>query len=161
MKRVTSVWVGVLLLASTACAALPSLSPPTSPPWSMLWLAKSAGTWEKEGDYGYYKILVFRQIAEHSRDYVLVQITRIVATKKENDNSTQQEVIRSFWLETPSIKGYIDDVHLKKIDEQRMALMLDINMNGMDGVVLRELYVLHPDGTFKLLQPANGIDLYE
>ena len=127
-------------------------------PWPTLWMAQSAGVWKKGNDYGNYKILVFRQILEHSRDRVEVQITRIVPAKKETDNPTE-EVIRSFWLDTPGIKGYVDAIHLQMIDDQRMALTLDIEMNAMNGVVLRELYLLQSDGKYKLLKSADYIDL--
>lgn len=123
-------------------------------------MAQSAGIWKKGNDHGNYKVLVFREIMEHSRDRVQVQVTRITPAKKETDKPTE-EVMRSFWLDSPGIKGYVDAIHFQMIDEQRMALTLDIEMNAMNGVILRELYILRSDGTYDLLQPANYIDIFK
>jgi hypothetical protein len=156
LKLTTTTLIGALCLASAACAT----TPPTQPPWPTLWMAQSAGIWKTGDDYGYYKVLVFKQIMEHSRDRVLVQITGLLPPEKGAEVGTEV-VLHSFWLDTPGIKGYIDAIHFQMIDDQRMALMLDIRMRGMDEVVLRELYVLHPDGTYKLLQSADQIDLFQ
>lgn len=122
--------------------------------WSELWLAKSAGTWERNNAYGYFKVLVFRQLGEHAHDRVQIQITRVDPEKYT------EKVVNSYWLESPGVKGNVADLHFRKIDDHRMALMMDIYMKGMEGIVLREAFLLLPDGKHKRLTEAEHVDIY-
>ncbi|MFY9268867.1 MAG: hypothetical protein WAO55_03860 [Candidatus Manganitrophaceae bacterium] len=126
-----------------------------SPNWVQLWMAKSGGVWKIQKRYGYYKVLVFREGLEHSQDRVLIQITEADPPKNT------QRIIHSYWLKSPGIKGYIADIQLSMIDSQRMALSLDIEMKAMDGIILKEIYLLFPDGRQKLVNEAKYTDIYD
>lgn len=138
-------------VAPAACIGNPKALPDVA----QLWMAKSGGIWREGERYGYYKVLVYREGTEPAQDRVLIHVTQVQSPAQN------QQVIRSVWLDTPGVKGYIADIGFKVIDGTRMALTLDISMKGMDGLTLREVYVLHPDGTYRLVQPANQLDIYK
>ena len=117
-----------------------------------IYLAKSIGIWEAGKDYGYFKVIVYRMGLEHAQDKV-----RVIMTKAEAE---KQQVIDDIWLDTPGIKGFVNDISLKMINSSRMALALDIEMKAMDGVVLREVYLIEKDQKPKLIAPVKHIDIY-
>lgn len=129
--------------------------PKELPDIAQLWLAKSGGIWREGERYGFYKVLVYREGTEPAQDRVLVNVTQVQSPAQN------QQVIRSVWLDTPGIKGYIADIGFKMIDNTRMALTLDIAMKGMDGLTLREVYVVRADGTYRQIQAANQLDIYK
>ena len=120
-----------------------------------LWLSKSSGTWELENKYGFYQVMVLRtQGREHSQDEVYIQIIR----KSETGNI----VVRTVKLNSPGYKGFVKNIELINIDEINMlALHLDIEMKAMNGITMREIYLISPDGKVKSLIEAGYIDLYE
>jgi len=121
---------------------------------SNLFLAKTVGIWSKDKAYGYFKVIVYREGLEHSIDKVRVLITKV------NSKSNNQIVIKDIQLKSPGLKGYIHDLSLIVVNNQ-LSLGLDIEMKGMDNIVLRESYLIDKDGTVKIIMPVKYIDIYE
>lgn len=120
-----------------------------------LWMAKSAGIWKSGDRYGYYKALVFREGIEAAKDKLLIVITQV-----DPKNNTQ-EIIKKYWLNTPGIKGFVTGLAFNMITEDRMALSVDIEMKAMEGIVLREIFLLGPDGSFKRITNADYVDVFK
>ena len=129
-----------------------------------LWLAKTSGAWtaegegegEGEGGYGFYRAMVYRRPGGTvSADKVVVDIL------KRNDESLTIIKLGSIDLDVSSHKGYIEDISFTIIDDQRMAVLLDIRMNGMNGMILREAFLVSPDGSAKLFVEAEHKDVFE
>ncbi len=121
---------------------------------SNIFLAKSVGVWSKDKDYGYFKVIVYRDGLEHPIDKVRVLIT------KANTKLNNQTVIKDIQLKSPGVKGYIHDLSLVIVNNQ-LSLGLDIEMNGMDNIVLRESFLINKDGAVKIIMPVKYIDIYE
>lgn len=117
-------------------------------------LADSVGVWEQEEEYGYFKVIVYREGLEHSQDKVRVLIT------KAQPNSNNQEIINDFVLNSPGVKGHINHIALEIVNNQ-LVLGLDISMKAMDGITLREVMLIKANGTVTELSTANHSDLYD
>lgn len=125
-------------------------------PCTSLFMCKTGGTWEgKDSTYGYYKALVFREGLEAAKDRILIQITQM------NEKTEKETVKKQFWLDSPGIKGYITDLTFTQIDGERMALSLDIQMKAMENLVLREIFILRPNGSFKKIVNAEYVDVFK
>ena len=121
---------------------------------SYLWLAKTSGSWSVNGKFGYYRGMVYRVPGESgSSDSVVVEIL-------EQSEAGKQTVANRIELDVPSYRGYVQDISFKKIDATTMAILLDIEMNGMDGLVLREIFLTSPDGSSRRLVQAKYQDIY-
>ena len=119
-----------------------------------LWLAKTSGSWSEKGKFGYYRGMVYRMPGESgSSDSVVVDIL-------EQSEAGKRTVRDSIELDVPSYRGYIQDISFKKINATTMAILLDIEMNGMDGLVLREVFLISPDGGSRKLIQAKYQDIY-
>lgn len=116
-------------------------------------LAKSAGIWESGGEYGYFKVIVYREGIEHSSDKVRVLVT------KANPDLNTQTIVNDFEIKSPGTKGYVNDLALKVVNN-RLAVGLDIEMKAMDGIILRESFLVDTKGHVKLLSPAKHTDIY-
>jgi len=121
-----------------------------------LWLAKTSGTWKADnGTYGYYRGMVYRRLGETgASDKVVIDI---LEQKTSGERLLKKEVV----LPSPGYAGYVEDIFFKKITEKIMAIQLDIEMNGMGGVVLREVYLISPAGIVKRITRAQYQDIYE
>ena len=119
-----------------------------------LWLAKSLGMWNQNtGEYVKIRVMVYRKRGEaHGYDIVFVNILE----RSENSWALRKSVE----LDTPGYKGYIRDVALKRIDDERMAIIFDIEMKAMEGLVLREVFVISPSGVARRFVEAEYIDLF-
>ena len=137
------------IISITACA-----KEDKTPDLAELWLSKSVGVWEKGQDYGYFKVLVYRTGLEPAGDKVQVIVTR--ADTKKN----RQTVKLTKWLDTPGYKGYVNDIDLKILKPDKLILGLDIEMKGMDGVVLKEVYIVEMNGVVKKVTDAEYKDIY-
>ena len=122
--------------------------------YSDLWMSKTSGTWTSGNDYGYYRVLVLRRSSkEHSQDDVYVQIVK----RGENTNKVE----RTIKLDSPGYKGHVKDIELINIDElNMMAVHLDIEMKSMNGITMREIYLISPSGKVKPLVRAKYMDIY-
>lgn len=151
MSHRSAIVLWLLLSASvfTSCVAAKD----DEPKLADVFLAKSIGVWESGKDYGYFKVIVYRMGLEHAQDKV-----RVITTKAGAEN--QQMVVNDIWLDAPGIKGYVNDISLKMINSSRLALALDIEMKAMEGVILREVYLIEKDQSPRLIVPANYIDIY-
>ena len=118
-----------------------------------LWLAKSFGSWTEDEKSGYYRVMVYRAIGEssHGFDSVFVDIL---------ERGETRGIKNSVELDTPGYKGYVRDVSFKKINATTMAVLLDIEMKAMDGLVLREVFLVSPDGSSRKLVEAKYQDIY-
>lgn len=139
-----------LLFSLPACAKDSN----TIPALSDLWLSKSIGVWEKGKKYGYFKVLVYRTGLEHARDKVKVLITQ--ADTKNN----RQKIKHEQWLDSPGYKGYVEGVSLKILNPDKLILGIDIEMKGMDGVVMKEVYIIDSKGKVKQVVNVKYKDIY-
>ena len=121
---------------------------------SNIFLAKSVGIWSKDKSYGYFKVIVYRVGLEHARDKVRVLITKV------NTKLNKQIIIKDIQLKSPSIKGYIHDLSLMVVNNQ-LSLGIDIEMKGMENIILRESYLINKDGVVKVIMPVKYVDIYE
>lgn len=123
--------------------------------YSDLWISKTSGTWESGKDYGYYRILVLRRPGkEHSQDDVYVQVVK----RGENVNKIE----RTIKLDSPGYKGYVKDIELVNIEDINMvAVHMDIEMKAMNGIIMREIYLVSPSGKVKPLVQAKYMDIYD
>ena len=126
----------------------------TEPSLSELWLSKSVGVWEKGKEYGYFKVLVYRTGLEHASDKVKVIITQ--ADTKKN----KQKIIHEKWLDSPGYKGFVDDIDLKMLKTDKLILGIDVDMKGMDGVVMKEVYIIDSSGKVNQVADAKYKDIY-
>lgn len=121
-----------------------------------LWLAKTSGTWKENGMYGYYRVMVYRKLGEaHAWDSVFVDILEHQESK-ERDHT--KKLKKSIELDVPGYKGYIRDVSFHQINSVTMAILFDIEMKGMEGLVLREIFLISPSGDTRKLVQAEWHD---
>ncbi len=117
-------------------------------------LAKSAGIWSEEKNYGYFKVIVYRVGLEHPIDKVKILITQV------NTRLNNQAIIKEIELESPGIKGYVNDLSLAIVNNQ-LSLGMDIEMKAMDNIVLRESFLITRNGSVKVIMPARYTDIYD
>ena len=152
MKK-TGVFAGIVAVVFSSCVSWADVEDNGD---HYLWLAKSSGTWEAEEKYGFYRVMVYR------RPGGAVSADKVVIDILESDDENLSVVKRgSIDLDVPSYRGYIEGISLTTIDDQRMAVLLDIRMNGMNGMVLREAFLVSPNGAAKLLVEAEYQDVFE
>lgn len=137
-----------IALAVPANAASPAVPP-------SLWMAKTAGTWKSGSDYGFYRVAVYRLTGEHASDTVEIQII------KAGSDGSAKEVIKTVPLESPGYQGYVQEISFTKINDQLMSISLDIEMKAMEGIILREIYLVTPDRKVRNLVKAKYQDIYE
>ena len=101
-----------------------------------VWLAKTGGAWKQKERYGYLRVVVLRKGIEHATDWVQVQILEV----DDKANLTRSRACVD--LEAPGLKGYVKDVSFTKIDDTHVAVGLDVEMKAMNGVVLRDVFVI-------------------
>ncbi len=121
---------------------------------SNILMAKSTGVWSKGKDYGYFKVIAYRDGLEHPADKVRVLITRA------NGESNNQAIRKDIQIKSPGIKGYVQDLSLAVVNNQ-LSLGVDIEMKAMDGIVLRESFLISVDGEVKVVAPVKYIDIYQ
>jgi len=117
-----------------------------------VWMVKTQGTWSNKDDYGYFKIIVLREIGEHGADKVLFQMLKV------KENSTL-EVVKIIEIPSPGYKGYVKDVSFVSIHNGKYLIALDIEMKAMNGIVLRDVFQIFSDGTFKKIVNAKYVDI--
>ena len=139
-----------LLFSLPACAKDSN----TTPALSDLWLSKSIGVWENGKKYGYFKVLVYRSGLEHAGDKIRVMITQA------DTNNNRQKIKHERWLDSPGYKGFVEGISLKIIKPDKLILGLDIEMKGMEGVVMKEVYIIDSKGKVKKLVDAKYKDMY-
>jgi hypothetical protein len=101
-----------------------------------VWLVKTGGIWRQGDRYGHLRVVVQRKGIEHAIDWVQVQIL------ESDDKAGEQRTRACLDLETPGLKGYVNDVTFTKIDDTHVAVGLDLEMKAMNGLALREIYVV-------------------
>lgn len=121
-----------------------------------VWMVKTSGTWKADGRFGYYRVVVSRKPGEaHNFDEVQVQLL-------EQMKDGHRKVVKSILLDTPGYEGYVDDINFNNnVAGGKIAISIDVLMNAMDGITLRSVYLLSPDGTVKPLVKATYKDIYE
>ena len=118
-----------------------------------LWLAKTRGIWSEKGKYGYYRVMLYRMLGRsHSADSVVVDILE--------QSGTESKKVRSIKLDLLEYKGYVVDISLKQVNDTTMAVLLDIEMKAMYGLVLREIFLVSPDGNSRRLVEAKYQDIF-
>jgi len=117
-----------------------------------VWLVRTLGSWTDAERWGYYRVIVSRQVGEHSTDTVKVQII-------EAEEGQPLETLRSILLASPGYQGYVEDVAITQIGDKSAAISLDIEMKAMSGIVLRDVYVVGIDGSVRQIAEAKARDL--
>jgi len=117
---------------------------------SNILMAKSTGIWSKGKDYGYLKVIAYRDGLEHPADKVRVLIIRV------NAESNNQIIVKDIQIKSPGIKGYVQNLSLIIVNNQ-LSLGIDIEMKAMDGIVLRESFLISVDGEVKVVAPVKYI----
>lgn len=143
----------LLVIISIALMLPLNAAEPDVPP--SLWMARTAGTWKVGSDDGFYRVAVYRLTGDHASDTVEVHII------KSGPDGDAKEVVKTVPLEVPGYQGYVKDITFTKINERMMAVSLDIEMKAMEGIVLREVYLVTPDGKARNLVKAKYQDIYE
>ncbi len=119
-----------------------------------LWLAKSSGTWRDADRYGFYRVAVYRAGREHARDSIEVHIIEIV------DDGVERRIVKSIPIDALGHGGNVKDISFTRINDQLMAISLDIQVRGMEGIVLREVFSITPAGTIKVVTEAEYRDIH-
>ena len=121
-----------------------------------LWVGERAGKWKTDGKHGFYRAMVYSKPGETgSSDKVVIDIL------ERDDEGLSITKRGSIDLGVPSYRGYIWDISFNTIDDQIMAVLIDVWMNGMNGMVLREVFLISPNGAAKLAVEASYQDVFE
>ena len=113
---------------------------------SNLWMLKS---------YGPYKAKVYKLPGRGaSGDYVQVDIYDV-------SDDGHRKLIKTVDLPTPGYKGYVKDIKFYSVENDRVAILFEIDMKGMEGVVLNDLFIMEASGQYKMLVDAESISLFE
>ena len=113
-----------------------------------VWLVKTSGTWKKEKEFGYYRVIVTRNAGEHSRDQAYVQIL-----------NNKLEILKTVKLDTPGYKGYVKNVSFNNIGNVKIAISFEIEMKGMYGTTQMEIFVLNSEGVVETVVESKWQDL--
>lgn len=146
----------LLLLALLVCLPSIEATEATDPKLllTQIILAKETGAWKEGNSFGYYQVVVWRAGLEHARDHLSVHI---LSADAESGN---KRLIRAIEIPSPGIKGYVEDIAVKMVDN-RLFLAVDIRMKAMDGVVLREAFLVDHRGKWARIQEAGYQDISE
>ena len=121
-----------------------------------LWAGERTGKWKADGRDGFYRAMVYKRPGETgSSDKVVIDIL------ERDDEGLSITKRGSIDLDVPSYRGYIWDISFNTIDDQIMAVLIDVWMNGMNGMVLREVFLISPNGAAKLAVEASYQDVFE
>jgi hypothetical protein len=118
-----------------------------------VWLVKTEGTWKQGSRYGYYRAVVVRKGIEHAIDSVQVQFLEV------DDKAKAIRLRGCVSLESPGLKGYVTDLSFTKIDDVRIALSIDVEMKAMNGLVLREVFLVDLKGEVRRLVDAKHVEI--
>ena len=131
-------WTAIFLLAAGASVAnaietdcVPVLAPD-------VWMSKTGGLWTQGDRYGHYRVVVVRSGVEHSIDRVQLEILRV---KDET-----RTIVHCIALPSPGLKGHVIDLRIHSISESAAVVTLDIEMKAMEGIVLRDAFIVAPTG---------------
>ena len=131
------------------------LAAPAGDNYSDIWLVKTKGFTTQHGGVGFYRVIVYRiPTKEDSYDQVVIEII------SQND-SLEKKVTNKIKTSIPGYKGYIADISFKELEDNKTAIIFDIEMKGMDGIVLKEIALISPDGKFKVVKEAKYVDIYQ
>ena len=157
MKRLLSLIVaaGIVLVFPRASFPIANGSSCTEPTSGTVWLVKTGGFWRSAGRFGHYRVIVRREGVEHAIDRAELQIL------ETNDKTGKREVATCTDLKTPGLKGYVQDVNFRKVNDAVTAISLDISMKDMDEVVLREVILASRSGKVQRVVDAKSIDLQD
>jgi len=143
------------LLTLAASAPLEGASSCADPSADSVWLVRTGGFWRAGGKFGHYRVVVHREGVEHARDRVELQV--LVTDAKKG----RRAVAKCTELESPGLKGHVEDVRVQEIDDKVSAVYLDISMKAMSDVVLREVFLASYRGNTDRIQEATSVDLQD
>jgi hypothetical protein len=145
--------VGAVLVGGSKGATAAPPAGCVEPADPSVWLVKTGGFWRAGGRFGHYRVIVRREGVEHASDRAELQI---VLT---NDKAAKQEISTCTDMKTPGLKGYVEDVTFKKVDDKVTAISLDLSMKSMNDVVVREIVLASYRGKVKRVVEASSLDL--
>jgi hypothetical protein len=157
MKSLLSMIVAVSIVVAFPGVSLPTTngSNCTEPTAPTVWLVKTGGFWRSGGRFGHYRVIVRREGVEHAIDRAELQIL------ETNDKTAKREVAICTDLKTPGLKGYVEDITFRKVNDAVTAISLDISMKDMDEVVLREVILASRSGKVQRVVDAKSVDLQD
>jgi hypothetical protein len=88
-------------------------------------------------------------VGEFSTDSVSVDILEV----GENESV---KIIRTIPIDSPKYKGHIEDISFNLIDKKHIALSLDIEMKGMYGIKMRDIFLISMNGKVEPISIASG-----
>lgn len=148
--------IAPLIFSAVFCVACFSWADDYNGRTKHLWLAKTSGTWKENGKYGRYRVMVYRNPGEaHAWDSVFVDI---LEHRDSAGRGHVEKVRNSIELDVPGYRGYVRDVSFHRINAVTMAILFDIEMKGMEGLVLREIFLISPSGSTRKLVQAEWHD---
>lgn len=136
----------------SATVVVPGCTDPGDP---SVWLVKAGGFWRAAGKFGHYRVVIRREGVEHPIDRAELQIL------VTNDKAAKREIATCTDLKTPGLKGYVEDITFKKVDDKVTAITLDISMKAMNDVVLREMILASYRGKVQHVVDAPSMDLQD
>ncbi|MGH7926440.1 MAG: hypothetical protein ACREQV_01415 [Candidatus Binatia bacterium] len=148
---IASIFLSSILLGVTAGAA--EASECRYSDRNDLWMAKTSGIWEAGERYGYFRVLVFRKIGDAAMDTVCVE------TLSVDESSQNLTVLRTDRLESPGYAGNVSDIHFFGSVKGGMAVGLDIQMRGMNNIVLRDVFVVYSNASPRRIVAAKFVDV--
>jgi len=135
----------------------------------MIWMVKAQKGWQTKDAQRFYRVLVFRNEGKNPRDKIQVQIIETVKkhNKKQGKPESKMKVVKCFWLDEPGNKGYVYDISFNDIVvdiahlPELKGLLVDIKMRKMEGIILRAIYALNPNGTFKKISSTSYVNIHD
>jgi hypothetical protein len=146
--------VAGLLMGEPAFAQRPKPSAACAPASDgEVWMVKTGGTWKQGARYGHYRAVVIRKGVEHATDWVQVQFM------EADDKANVRRVRGCVNLDSPGLKGYVNDLSFKKIDDTHTAVSIDIEMKAMNDIVLRDVFVVDAKGEARRAVEAKSVEI--
>jgi hypothetical protein len=142
------VFLVVIGSATSACAA----QQPAACDMAHLWKAETSGVWEQNKSRGYFRAVLSRIPGEPAEDSLCVQII-------ESRSNGEMLLKRSIGIGAIGYRGAVSRLNIASIPGNRAVVSIDIEMRGMEGIELREVYVVGLDGSVIKVAEARYSDL--
>ncbi len=149
----TNTHPGLLLALAAASVLAPSgaRGECLAPTDDDVWMVRSGGYWKQEGRYGDFRVILTRTGVEHAQDRVQVQIS--------GDDGKNRTILRCLDLPSPGLKGYVQDIRIRSVDDRVAAIELPVEIKAMEGIVLLDAFLVSVDGKVEQISEAKYADV--
>ena len=158
-------WFGATIIVALALAVAPLAANALEPEECSatasdpdVWMVRTGGLWTVDGSYGHFRVAVRKVGVEHSRDLLEVQVISVEGDSLEDEH---RKLLRCTLLKPPLLKGYVESIGIRSVSERAAVVELDIEMKAMEGVVLREVLLVFPDGRVEKVVEAKYVDILD